>query len=366
MDQDLTPARVTPPGRILERELEARGWSQKDLAVIMSRPPQAINEIIKGTKQIMPETALELAQAFDTSPELWLNLEANYRLYLAQRQKQATDIARRSQLYSLLPLADVIKYGWLEPSSSLYELENQVCNFLGIASPNETPRLAINLRHSQQRGPELNAQIAWVKRVEQLASMREAASFDRARLRKAIPHLLALSARLEDVSHVPTLLWDIGIRFIIVPHLPKTFIDGAAFKIDNQPVVALSLRYDRIDAFWFTLLHELAHILQVHPASHLDSLDENHAEVGATEDEANQLAHDWLINEVALRAFIHRTKPYFSRASIVRFAVDQQRHPGIILGRLHYEHAVEYKHLRALLVKVSPHLQDWIDVPPPR
>jgi addiction module HigA family antidote len=80
MERITRPARAIAPRRILTRELEARGWTQKDLARIMGRPTQAINEIIKGAKQITPETALELAEAFGTSAELWTNLEAQYRL----------------------------------------------------------------------------------------------------------------------------------------------------------------------------------------------------------------------------------------------------------------------------------------------
>lgn len=57
------------------RELEARGWTQKDLARIMERPPQAISKIVKGGRQITPETALELAETFGTSAEFWTNLE---------------------------------------------------------------------------------------------------------------------------------------------------------------------------------------------------------------------------------------------------------------------------------------------------
>jgi addiction module HigA family antidote len=77
MSQELRPARVVPPGRILSRELEARGWTQRDLAGIVGRPVQAINEIIQSKKQITPETALQLAAAFGTSPEFWTNLEVN-------------------------------------------------------------------------------------------------------------------------------------------------------------------------------------------------------------------------------------------------------------------------------------------------
>ena len=76
MNQQLKPARVFPPGRVLSEELEARGWTQKDLADIMGRPAQTINEIVRGSKQITPETAIELSEAFGTSAEFWTNLGA--------------------------------------------------------------------------------------------------------------------------------------------------------------------------------------------------------------------------------------------------------------------------------------------------
>jgi addiction module HigA family antidote len=88
MSRKLTPSRVPTPGKILNRELEARGWTQKDLAEIIGRPVQAINEIIRGTKQITPETALGLSQVLGTSPEFWTNLEAKYRLHLGGKEKQ--------------------------------------------------------------------------------------------------------------------------------------------------------------------------------------------------------------------------------------------------------------------------------------
>ena len=85
MTQRLIPARVSPPGRALKKELAARGWTQKDLAGIIGRPAQAISEIINGKKQITAETALQLAYALDTSAEFWLNLEVNYQLYQSRR-----------------------------------------------------------------------------------------------------------------------------------------------------------------------------------------------------------------------------------------------------------------------------------------
>jgi HTH-type transcriptional regulator / antitoxin HigA len=83
---DLVPIYTPPPGEILAAELAARGWSQRHFAAIIGRPAQAVNEILRAKKQITPETALLIAAALDTSPELWINLEIDYRLSLARRR----------------------------------------------------------------------------------------------------------------------------------------------------------------------------------------------------------------------------------------------------------------------------------------
>jgi len=363
MSMDLRPARVALPGRIIKRELDARGWTQKDLAEIMGRPPQAVSEIVRGRKQITPETALQLAAAFGTSPELWINLETNYRLYLIRQEYDRAEIARKSRLYSLSPVSEMIKRAWIKDTDSVEELEREICAFLEIDSPDQQPNLAANLRQTQSREPEVTAQIAWVKRVEHLARAQNVGEFDRAQVQAALPDLLACAAEAKDVAQVPALLQSLGIHFVIVPHLPYTYLDGAAFTFESHPVTALTLRYDRVDSFWFTLLHELAHIVAGHEGLYLDNLDERNG--SDVEAEASQLAQDWLIDPEAFAEFVAATKPYFSRAKIVTFAQSQGRHPGIVLGRLHYEQLVPYKNLRTLLLRVKPHLQDWIDTPGP-
>lgn len=360
MSQNLLPARTVAPGRILSRELEARGWTQKDLADIMGRPPQTINEIIRGTKQITPVTALELAAALGTSAEFWTNLESNYRLHLARKKKDEQEIVRKSRLYSLAPIPELIKRGWIEAAESVDELEREICNFLEVSSPDELPKLAVNFRQTQEREPEVNAQIAWMKRVEHLAKAQAVAKFDPAKLSEAIPKILTYALRAEDVAQIPSLLLSLGIHFVIVPHLSKTYLDGAAFYLKGNPVVALTLRHDRIDAFWFSLNHELGHIISGHQGVYLDNFDDCNA--NDEENEANQLACDWLLEPKAFAAFVADTKPYFSKAAVEKFAKDQSRHPGIVLGRLQHEELVSYQHLRSFLVKVSPFLQDWINV----
>lgn len=78
------------PGTVLRREIEARGWTQKQLAALIGRPPQAVNEIVVGKKAITPETALDLEAAFgeDLPAEYWLRLEWGHRLERARRKRR--------------------------------------------------------------------------------------------------------------------------------------------------------------------------------------------------------------------------------------------------------------------------------------
>jgi HTH-type transcriptional regulator/antitoxin HigA len=95
-----TPAEVFPPGDFVREELEARRWTQGDLASVIGRPVQVVNEIVNGRKGITAQTAKQLAAAFGTSAELWLNLESTYRLATAEDPDPM--IATRARDRSLL------------------------------------------------------------------------------------------------------------------------------------------------------------------------------------------------------------------------------------------------------------------------
>jgi len=359
MNTHVRPARTVAPGRIIRRELEARGWTQKDLATIMDRPEQTISQLVNARKRVTPETALQLAAAFGTSADFWLNLETNYQIHKAQQTHDASEIERRSRLYNLAPVAELLRRGWIAAQDTLDSLEEAVCEFLDIADPTQTPHLAVNFHQSEAYTPETAGQIAWVKRVENLAGLQTVGDFDRSRVDAAVPALLALATEAEAIEQIPERLQSLGIHFLIVPHMPNTYLDGATFMLNDHPVIALTLRYDRIDNFWFVLMHELAHIAAGHQGLYLDDLDREAEE--QVEIEANRLAQQWLIDNAALEQFIADTAPYFSHEKITSFAASQHRHPGIIVGQLQHNEVIPYSHSRSFLVKVSPYLEAWTD-----
>ena len=128
-----------------------------------------------------------------------------------------------------------------------------------------------------------------------------------------------------------------GIALVVVPHLPRTHLDGAALRMaDGRPVIGLTLRYDRIDNFWFCLLHELAHI-----GCHMDGRDESFVDDmklpsdDAREAEADEWAQQALIPQSAWDASEARTSP--TAMNVIDLANEVKVHPAIVAGRVRYE-----------------------------
>ena len=150
--------------------------------------------------------------------------------------------------------------------------------------------------------------------------------------------LVGLSYFKEGPRLAQEFLGKSGINLIIEPHFIKTYLDGAAIRNkDNNPIVALTIRYDRIDNFWFSLCHELAHI-----ALHLDNDQEenpffDNLEVAGNklEQQADWQAKEWLIPEKKWK--MSNVMKYPLSGQIMKFAEDLNIHPAIIAGRVQHE-----------------------------
>ncbi len=354
MERELIPARAVKPGDILREEMEAREWSQADLAHILGRPIQVVNEILQGRKAITPETALGLATAFGTSPEFWLNLENAYRLHLARASQQGEDVQRKAELYGLAPIKEMIKRRWIRETSNPDELQAELLGFFRVSDLASISAPAVRFRFSPRHTPDTPSLWAWVTRARNLAEEQKVAPFSQEVFANQVPDLAHLSASPEEMLNLPDRLADMGVRLVIVPHLTRTYTDGAAFWLkDKHPAVALSLRYDRLDNFWFTLMHELAH-LSGDPKNRKDYLD-NELDQSATageEGRANRLASEWLLPKKAFDEFVRITKPHFSLKAIRAFARTQGVHPALVVGRLHHEGHLHYSQHRGTLGKV--------------
>lgn len=359
------PGLVLGPGYRLLQELDARGWTQKDLAEILGRPIQAINEITRGAKQITPETAIQLGQAFRMAPDFWLNLESTYRLRLAERRSPVTDeVALRSRLYELVPVPELIRRGWIKAGTSVRDLERAVIRFLRMRDIDDEPQVPIaRLRNTPSRSPESRARLAWTMRAAWLAeTSKPSASYDPTHLQATLADLFSLSKDPARISDLRRALGKVGVRFVVVPHLPQTYLDGAAFWLDDVPVVAVTLRFDRLDWLWFTVAHEIAHLLN-DPRDGVVDEARSASMRAPSEEAADEAAQNWLVPTESYRQFLAETGERPSRADIARFAEEIERHPSVVLGRLQHDGVLSWSQMRDLHVPVRQSLEPIVDHP---
>lgn len=351
--KDNRPAEVFPPGEFLKEELETRGWTQTDLAEILGRPVRLVNEIICGKRGISPETAQGLGDALSTSPQFWLNLESAYQLSRVPAYDDT--IVRRSRLRSKAPIREMVRRHWIEHSDNVAVLEQRVLDFFQIKSLEDEPAWAYAARKSTPYVATTPAQAAWLCRARQLAPAISVSSFSPNKLNDLIPKLGGLLHSAEEIRHVPARLAEAGIRFLVIEPLPRTRIDGACFGLSKtSPVIVLSLRYDRIDYFWYTLMHELGHIKDGVYRKNAPSLDiDIDAQQKPDEEKAaDEFAAEALIPQDALDDFILRVRPLYSTRKIEGFASRIKVHPGIIVGQLQYRSEISYAQHRKVLSPV--------------
>lgn len=353
-----TVAETFPPGEFLKEELDERGWSQTALAEIMGRPVRLINEIIAGKKAITPETAIQLGQSLGTGPELWMNLENQYQL----SKVRAPDalIARRAFLYGRFPVREMIQRGWIEATKNTEVLEQQFREFFGLTSIEEAVSFCHAAKKTQADAPATPLQLAWLMRARRLAMEMIVGSYTEAKLRAALPQLTALLSAPAETRHVARLLADCGVRFLIVEPIPGTKIDGGCFWLaDDRPVVALSLRLDRIDNFWFVLRHELEHVLCQHRRdgfildTDLESISVE--QLSQEEAAANSAGANFCTPKTEIDNFIARVAPFFKEDRVLQFAQGLQLHPGLVVGQLQ-RHLGRYNLFRKHQVKVRQFL----------
>ena len=189
---------------------------------------------------------------------------------------------------------------------------------------------------------------AWRCRVLDKASDAKLGTYDPLAINnQLVNQLTALSAMSMGPHLVRDRLQEVGIALVIEERLPKTHLDGAAMMHPKGfPVIALTLRYDRLDNFWFTLFHELGHVmlhLEDMPSGFIDS-DIDGQSTTAKEKEADQFALDSFISPDQWEGLKHLNKADEIRAAATKLAIS----PAILAGRLRRE-ARDYRKHRTLI-----------------
>jgi HTH-type transcriptional regulator/antitoxin HigA len=356
IEQSYISELAIPPGEYLEEVLEDLEISQVELSRRMGRPAQAINEIIKGEKAITPETALQLEKVVGVPAEIWSGLEAEYRLILAKHIEQEKT-KKEQHLVSLYPYLEMRKLDLVENTRDIIKKVNELKRFFGVSS-------LLNVENVKEYSPAFRQTVndniskeaiaAWLRTGHLKALKLNVSTFNKKALRSVIPKIRTLTNEHEPnklLSSLQDLLSLCGIALVVIPHYPKTFVTGATFWYGkNKPVIMMSLRGSWGDIFWFSLMHEIAHILLHDKRITFLECSKGDTEHQKQEGEADIFAKETLIPKTHYENFINQND--FSHAAIKDFASLIDIHAGIITGRLQHDkylphtchhHRVRYK-----------------------
>lgn len=369
---DLTLFRT--PGQLITALLEQRGWTKRVLAIVLDLDEAVITRMASDKRAIDAPMALKLSEVFGIHAETFLSLQSDFDLAIA-RFKSAPDPARatRAALFGDLPVADMIKRGWIDAAmTDPKSVETALAKFFGVDSVDQIPTLPHAAKKTNVAAPATAAQIAWIRRVQQIADGMLVGKYSPDAVRKAVEKMKPLRASVEAARHVPRILGECGIRYVIVESLPSAKIDGVCFWLnDFAPVIGMSMRHDRIDNFWFVVRHEAEHVLQRHGRDvvMLDADLDAPSDIADEERVANAAAADFCVPQTEMDKFITRKAPFFAERDILGFAKTIDVHPGLVAGQI--RHRIQrydrfHSHLVKIRATVTPnaHSDGWGDVAP--
>jgi HTH-type transcriptional regulator / antitoxin HigA len=322
--------------RVLVQARIAKGLSQTDLAERLNMKPQQVQRY-EATNYMSASLArlIEVAKVLDVKiSESFEAVGTNTPASAIFAWHDADDVS-----WSRLPFREMIRRKWLNvlPGQSAIEATRQF--FITMAGP----QFATAMHRKKVRSgnvPNEYALLAWQARilglVKKISEKQRIKSFE---LNDAwLRELVRLTNHRKGPQQARKLLLDRGILLVIERHLPGTYLDGAAMLSANgQPVIGLTLRYDRLDNFWFVLFHELGHIfLHLFDNLKFDFFDE---EDGSKMDHIEQQADDFALNTLIPPNVWDRC---LSRFAMTEEAVriDAQNlgiHVSIIAGRIRKE-----------------------------
>ena len=245
--------------------------------------------------------------------------------------------------WSKFPVKEMVARGWIDTITSKTKkaVEDIVQGFIAEMGLQESGASFRRTLSGDSPTPTTTyALYAWLARVIQRTRQMksELPEYDKTKVGEALIKEVVQLSRFEEGPRMAVeLLKKHGIAVIIEPQLKGTMLDGAALKeVDGTPIIALTLRYDRVDNFWFTLVHEMVHVWKhIDDASEAILDDLEHGSTDKRESEANRIARDAFIP----RAMWKRTDAYLkpSRETIINLAKELKIHPAIIAGRLRKE-----------------------------
>lgn len=348
------------PGETLERILRDKNLSRKTFYSAMGGSASQYRGLFDGSQRITENTARKLSELVGGSKDFWLSRDAFYQ---DTKNKVLQQKAEASSWLQKLPITFMKKNGWIENTKKKDKILNDCLSFFGTSSIEEWHnkyddylwRAAFKTSHSFDYKPE--AIVTWLRKAEIEALSSYSRKLDKSALLNNLQSIKLLSRNSEPLIFIPKLkniLSESGVSLAIAPTPPKCPARGATFFTKNQTaIVLLSFKYLSDDQFWFTLFHELGHlILHSDKAMFLEGVESKESKA---EEEADHFALDILIPREKQQT-IQRLQSKDWR-KVVRLSKELGVSPGIIVGQLQRMGNIRYNQLNKLKRRYN-----WSDI----
>lgn len=344
------------PGYYISDIIDDMEITQDEFAKRCDLTAKNLSNIINGKAKITSETAQKLSIMFGTSSEIWINLQAKYEAKVAEIEIQKK-IDEQEKIFKMLDYKYFVENYLLQAKTTTKERIVQLCEFFRISSLKQLtiPDLSANFRSSSKVQEEKNIvnNNAWLETVIRIGQSQEAEEYSASKLKKYLPEIRTMTIKPPEqfIPRLKQIFSECGIIFIMLPKMKNANINGVVKWISNNKVLlAINDRNAYADTFWFSMMHEIKHILQHKTSqvmiSYKDRIDKLNEKL---EIEADEFAKNFLIPEKEYNDFI--SSGNFSRSAICNFAEKIAIHPGIVVGRLQNDNLIEYKFFQDLKIK---------------
>lgn len=330
------PEHVLPPGATLQEVLDERGMSQVDLARRTGLSAKHVNQIAKGNAAVTAETAILLERATGVSAAVWANLESAYQVDRS-RAKDTERLSADLDWLASLPVQELRKRGWVKEMASPVDTLREICRFFGVADKTSWEELwqrPTAYRRSKVFTSDPGAVAAWLRIGEIEAAEIDCNPFDKQALIARLNDLRGLTREPDPSGWFPRLReigQEVGVAIVLESEIPGARVVGAArWVTQEKALVQLSLRHKWSDIFWFTLFHELGHLI-LH--SKKDVFINDPGPHSGAEAEADAFAGQLLIP----REFETRLGGLLTETDVKQFAAELGVGADIVVGRLQFE-----------------------------
>lgn len=336
---------AVPPGETIREQLDNRGMSQKEFALRMGMSEKHMSHLINGKVELTPEVSLRLESVLGIPAKFWTNLESAYRERLA-RVNEELEFERDREIAQKFPYAKLATLGWVPPTRKMEEKVKNLRAYFGVARLEILDTLSvpgIAYRKMGENATSDYALAAWAQRARIEARDIAVSPINIKHLKECIPEIRVLTIREPHVfcRELHRILAECGIIIIFLPHISGSFLHGASFVDGNHIVLGLTVRGKDADKFWFSLFHELYHIIEGHIYDFCKTSEEQ-------EILADEFARDTLIPMKQYQKFVSQGD--MGAQAICNFAEQVGVAPCIILGRLQKENIVPYNRHQGLKI----------------